>query len=965
LAFVLAALMVLPLATPVFADDFILVDANRTFTGRAEAEALMESANFDDLGANWPAEAVVRGIALGALSGDAAVDFRNFRPNDNMTRQEVVNTIMRAMGLSGQASARGAELVQQTGMWPTAQAMVDLGYSVLAMDMGIIPADFMLWGNASRQEVASILYNAVMAVASGHFNAAPALVQVYNLADWRDIDPLYLIAVENIMAANIMRGDGLYFSPRNNVTRGEMAQVLSNLDTIFLDIHGLERRTGTVAEITGGELVQTGQTQSWQNFHVRLGDGSVDILQFSENIYPSPQAEVLDAVVFNFGQIGGLELLEINHTIEYFVHLETNTVWYVNILHYAVEDSVEGQLFALDAAEMTVTLRFNGQNLIFSLVDGLVTTLGGNNYVLMDQIRENIATLPFGQNVRLYLRNNVVIQISFVGMPVLVDEFRGLVLENNPDFGYMVLMNAAGQRFSMRYYSQEMMVQRLSHWDHGWFNSYIGQIFPTFGFRPTNTIGDIVPGDIVFIRPEAGEAAVISAISAISNYIMRYGRIVTIVHHEDHMSILLEREDGQTAWHEIMGNTFIRAEGRPIAAGAVRVGDWVRLLVNEAVIAPGHMISSVREMAVEGDARHISNIVRGNLVGINAMQNFLQIEHAQVLSQAGWTNFNDIRQLSIANNNIAYYYNNRRITRDEALRQFRLSPATVYIALENHFAGERVTMVSFRTQREERLPADTVIASDGGGGFQLASIAGPINTDSGTIVRRHGRLVSGLDIFPGDHASVVLNGAGMAAVIDITNRPDTSALQIMRARVTRVWDGESFRVASMSQLFGHNWVFSPVEREFAIDSRTMYLGPDGSVNSVLDANFITYTEETVFDQVFTIVTDGSRATHIFEAAFANRAARGTIYAIEDGQVRLRDVTIQNPVTNRWDIISIANNTMAVNLSSNTLIGRDNAVVPFAAMQQLQIGDEVLVMTNNIPAARTPGMEINGLIVLVD
>jgi len=205
---------------------------------------------------------------------------------------------------------------------------------------------------------------------------------------------------------------------------------------------------------------------------------------------------------------------------------------------------------------------------------------------------------------------------------------------------------------------------------------------------------------------------------------------------------------------------------------------------------------------------------------------------------------------------------------------------------------------------------------------------------------------------------VVLSGANTAAVIDIFDRPDTSALQIMRARVTNVNDAESFTVASMSQLFGNEWVFTPVQREFTIDPRTVFL-PQGSFN--LDT-FLTYTETTVFDQVFTIVTDGARASHIFQHDFANRAARGTIFNVEGNVIHLRDVSIQNPATGQWQSISIANNTMTVTVDASTLIGRNNAV---AQPRDLQNGDQVLILANDIPTNRYAGMNIYGQIVLVD
>jgi hypothetical protein len=721
-----------------------------------------------------------------------------------------------------------------------------------------------------------------------------------------------------------------------------MAQILSNLDTILFNINGLERRLGTIARIRDAELTQTAQASAWQNIYVRVNDGSVEVLQHQATISPSAQAGALDVVVYKNGLAGGLNMLADGDTVEYFVHPATNTVWYVNVLSESIDHTLEGQLFALDRFESTITLRFpDDSRRVFSLAGGLISSNGNVHSVLMDQTRQNIATLPFGQSVRLHMRNNTVIRLEFVGSPVLTEEIRGLVVENNPTFGYMVIVNSEGQRVTQRYYSNEMMVQRLSHWDN-----------PLS--VPAVTVGEIKAGDIVFIRPDADDASVIFMISAVSNYIMRFGRIVSLTHHEGYMSVLFEQENGQTSWFEIANGTRITKDGRRATPLNIQAGDWARILVNEAVIAPGQTVSSVIEMTIEGDARHISTIVKGNLAGINAIQNIMILEHTQNLSQAGWVNFTGLSQFSIAGNGIVYYYNNRRITREEALRLFgRDTSATVYIALENHFAGQRVSMVSFRTQREERLPTDIVMTADGTGKFWLSGQEYAINTDSGTIVRRHGRLVSGLDILPGDYAAVVLNGAGTAAVIDIAPRPDTSALQVMRARITRVWDGESFRVASMSQLFGNNWVFTPLQREFTIDTRTIFMPFD---SYSLDT-FLTYTDNSIYDRVFTIVTDGARASHIIEQPFANRAVRGTIINnVNEGDdsFMIRDAAVQDPVTNHWYLLSGINNTMDITIDDTTLIGRNNAVVPARLLQR---GDQVLILSEEITI--TPGGAVQG------
>jgi len=958
-------------------DDFIFLDAeedNIIWDGTSAAIDIISSNQFNDLGAAWPGEVVARSAALGIIRGEGA----SFRPNDYITREEALAFVIRAIGLSGQATALGSALEQQLAAAQpvededgniiggpvnlTAQQMINLGYNTLAVNLGIVLADFPTTGTASRQEVAYLVYSAILHAGNNIFSQNIPLQTVYTFADWQDIFPRYLIAIENIVSANIMQGDGASFIPDAPVTRGQMAQIMANLDTVLFDIQNLERRIGTVAAIRDSQLTLTGEAELERSIFVRLGNGSVEVLRMFLAIGPSPQTADLDAVVFSGGVLGGMSLLQEGDTIEFLIHPESNTVVYINVTTEAVQGVVQGFLFSIDYENRQMTIRdAENRQFVYSISEGLLLERNNTQYILMDYLYPNaINQLQFGSIFELTLLNNVVTSISFVGQQVLVNEIRGLVVENNPGFGYMVIINNLGQRVTMRYYENEMQVQRQSHWDYAGGLGYIAHLFPNFNFNPlASTIANIRPGDIVFIRADDADASVISMISAASNYIMRYGAIRQINHNEGFMTVLMEFETGQTAWFDIASSILITRDGRRITSLNIQLGDWARVLVNEAIVAPGHIISSIVEMAIAGYNRHISSIVRGELAGINPMQNQLIIEHAQTLTGTGWSNHRELERFNISGNGISYFYNDKQISREEASRQFGRSGATVYIALENHFAGERVSMVSFRTQRDEVLNPDTVIAADGTGSIQLASVAGNIQTDAGTIVRRHGRLVSGVDIFPSDFLKVVLNGQGRAAVIDIIPQPDTSALQIMRARVESVRTGVSFTVQSMSQLFGNNWVFTPVQRLFEIDHRTVFLNEDGFVNP---NTFITYTDDSVFNQVFTIVTDGARASHIINAPFANRALRGTIFNNDDGTISLRDVSIQNPSTNQWTPVSNVNNTVVINTTPATLFGRNNEVVQARVLQN---GDQVLVLTNTIPNNPTPGMEIDGLIVLVD
>jgi hypothetical protein len=146
----------------------------------------------------------------------------------------------------------------------------------------------------------------------------------------------------------------------------------------------------------------------------------------------------------------------------------------------------------------------------------------------------------------------------------------------------------------------------------------------------------------------------------------------------------------------------------------------------------------------------------------------------------------------------------------------------------------------------------------------------------------------------------------------------------------------------MSQLFGSNWVFSPIQREFTLDTQTIFRPPGHTLDT-----FTTWAAESVNDQVFTIVADGTRAAYIFTQPFANRAVRGTIandVSPDDAAITLRDVTVQDPVTGQWRPLSATNNTMTMLVDATTIIGRNNAIV---TGRDLMRGDQLLILSEAV------------------
>jgi hypothetical protein len=176
--------------------------------------------------------------------------------------------------------------------------------------------------------------------------------------------------------------------------------------------------------------------------------------------------------------------------------------------------------------------------------------------------------------------------------------------------------------------------------------------------------------------------------------------------------------------------------------------------------------------------------------------------------------------------------------------------------------------------------------------------------------------------------------------------------------VSRLNEGVSFTAQSVSQFAGNSWIFTPVQREFQIDFRTIFLNEYGIVPQ---QEFMGFMGGDVLNRAYNVITDGARATHVVAAPFADRALRGTIHSIEGDRVILRDAFVHDAATNRWTPISAANNHMVLYLQPNTIIAKNNEIV---FPRALVAGERLLIMTDHIPAPRS-GMEVTGYIVFVE
>ncbi|MDR2940091.1 MAG: S-layer homology domain-containing protein [Clostridiales bacterium] len=974
-AFILSLLM---LADTLYAqvDETIYKDpVVDTYYGRSDGQELIDNLNFRDLGNHWAKESIIQAGALNLVKGYD----NNFNPNGIVTNQEALAYVVRALGMErmAQDAAIGMEALAPEGAgllteWST-------GYLEVARQIGLITdqqfaeataagqeplgpeAGFSRTAQAKREDVADFIYRGLSIINPGSFNVSNTVQSILAFSDYQEISVDRVEAVEAVVSHNIMAGGNSNFNPQGAITRAEMAQVLRNLDSVYFKTLGILRLNGAVAGIKDVQASQSGAYNLNRDIYLRMADGSVSIIQFQMQQSSSPQAAYMDTVVYKGGSVVGLGSLKEGDTVEFLVESATNRVLYANVGKPATDTYFTGKMTAIDIDAGQVTMvADNNKIYIFNLSKGLLDTQGDVKYIFLGQKKVDISTLPLGSKFQLTLWNNIARELKLIGQDTIIYEGRGIVTENNHSFGYISYIDNSGAEKTMYYNSGDMKVEKQNYYDMGGDIGYYDEVFPDFRYDPLDSeISEIEPGDIVFIRPSKENPETIESISAAVNYIMKTGKVLKYTDNIDYYSMLVEYDDKQTVWFDLAKDIFVSGDGQIKSTGDIVVGDYVKILVNQAIIQPGYVIESAKEVVIEGNEHFITTIIKGQLAGVNAIQNKLQIQNPQELTQTGWANYSQLNQLNLLDKNAEYYYNGERVSVDYALKYLKRSPGEVYIALENNYTGEKVKKVTFRGGRDSLLPKDTIVAVNADGSFKVLSTNDFIKTDNGTIVVKEGRLVTAGDISSGDFASIAVNDGLQAAVVDITKIAENIKSMFVRARVNSVDEGNSFRVQSIAVLDEMEWSYSPINRDFAIDYNTLFINGGGFVSL---EEFMDYTENSVVDKVFNVIVDGSKATHIIDSPYAQAGVRGEIYEVNGNELKIKDATYYDNGTGKWQPISRKDNTATVTIPANSAIAKNSQII-FA--KDLQKGNQIKIMTDSLPENIDNSLNVTGYIILVE
>ncbi|MDR1642381.1 MAG: S-layer homology domain-containing protein [Clostridiales bacterium] len=947
-------------------DDYILNSAPASiYTGRPEAKDMISALDFSDVpGAHWAKDAITRAGALNIAKGYD----KEYRPGSPASNEDVLAFILRMLNMEPQAHAAGVALESQIQDSSTLDLWT-LGYLSLASQQGFItPAeftnaliqdqaildpsiDFVRGAPAPRERIASWLAHAF---GSSYTPLGRTEQVIYSLSDWQSISPELVPVVEASLANGAMSADPSgRFNPRGSISRAELADIAKRLDKILLSTLGATKKAGTVSDFKDSQTSGTLGQGVTRDLYVRVSDGSVDVLRYTMDRPLSGQPSELDAVVLREGQVQGLGELREGDKIEYIVRDSDKKILYAQVLTPDLDmRKVYGKLKSVDTVKGTITITdANDKDYSYSMAKGMYGVDGILPWLRLDVTKVGLPELPLGRTIEISLKNYTADKARLIGEPQLADYRLGVVARNDPQLGTMTLMDQDAQLNEFRYYPKTLVVEKQRYYDPEDEVGFVDQVMPFFKFDQNDALPlDVRPGDVVCYTLDP--QGYIDTLSASENYQTRFGKVMECQTYDGTASMLVEYEDGRTQAFRVPALVFRSQAGRP--SGLPQNGDWVKLTVSQAII-PGQTVESAKEIEIEKGGHDISSIVTGRLAGIDPIQREIIVESSYRLQKTGWSEPRQVSRLKL-DDQVQCFDESTQVSL-EYLAKHKKRQGNVYLALRNSFSGERVQKISFRSGRREPLDPDVILSSNGNGTFSVAASVFPLNADEGTIVVRQGRLTDGQHILPADYAAVSLAGEGKAAVVEIRPTPNFKGVQIVRGRVLQVADNENFRVESMAVLSNDSWIYTPVRRLFSIDADTLLVDA-ASIRPI--SEFIGYTENTALGKVYNIALEGAKALRIIDAPYARTTLRGEIYKIAPDSVSLKSASYVESPTGVWKLTSSTNATATVTIPKNSLIAKNGALV---GPDQLEIGDNVRVMTDKLPAIEA-GLTVTGYVLLV-
>ncbi|PKM94834.1 MAG: hypothetical protein CVU84_07875 [Firmicutes bacterium HGW-Firmicutes-1] len=933
------------------------------YTARTTGNAIINNLRFTDLAtSHWAKEPITRLGAIEVIKGDSN---GRYRPNAAVSKEEALALLIRMVGKEGEAILAAEQLAAGNATEEALKTTWSKGYMKVANSMGLITAaeyrdsiaddqtsldptlSFMRQNAVTREQIAKWIVEAVSTIKPDQLTPVYTQQAIFNYTDWNNMGAEFTPYIEAVTKNKIMVGNGGRFQPKSSLTRAEFAQILKNMDKTLYDSMTIDQKGGFVAAIIDSNVIDPITGTATRSFLIRNNEGKVDQLNYEYKKNAGNQIATKDTPVYQAGAVNSMLSLKEGEAVEYLVDQETKELLYVYSKGDTKPVKVTGILqpiTGLDQGQITIKTK-DGVLFTYPMRASLYDSVGKT--VRIDGKTYTSDTAPVSASVILTLLNSIVTDINYIGTETVYSEVSGIVKDNNPAFSYITIIDWNGKEITKSYNKGKVVVEKQNYYDESDEIGYIDQMFPDFRFddRDSN-VEEIEVGDIVHLKIDPTNKDYVSAISAKTNYVVKYGTVKDIAYKgAEGANIIIGYDDLSVATYEISSGIPVLKSGKNVGLLNLLPGDVVRMLINQAVLEPGNVKETVKELIIDQYGNQVANVYKGQMSTINKQQRKVTLNNSYSLTALGWGNYAPAKAFDISAADVEYFQGGKQISLEYAEKYLTQAGIEAYVVTSEYPGTEKVEKITFREGRDSVLSPSNVTYSNGLDKLTILSESNTIAMDPGTIVIKNGKLVQAGNVIAPDYAQVILNGNSSAAIVNIEPEPNNDAISVFRGRIQSIKEGESFQVQSHAVLMDVKWIYSPIPRIYNLTSSTLIYDEDGIIPF---DEFVDYSDISKADEVYTIIAEGTNASYLVKNPYATEGVKGQVYEVNESSIMIKDASVYSSATNKWTILSLSNNYAQMNTFTNSVIIKNNKVI---TKDELKLGDNIRIMTTEDLASK--------------
>lgn len=387
---------------------------NPVYYGTDNAQSIYYNMSFKDIKDSFAKNDIMKMTALSVIRGGGS---QEFYPKSYLKREEAIAYIVRLMGLEEQVqktpissstavggsnppTANSNQIGQnnassQSGLkvdsW--AQGIIDVAAKNNLLSKKDMALDFT--ANVTREEVAYW-------IAKG-LNLAPIygkdLQKVYAFSDAKSFNTDYMPYIEAVLKSGIMTGyNDSKFGPKDNITREQMASVLSRAFNLGYNLMGYSIINATVQDILYEEVA--GKNSIKKTFVLLNNKGQNEYIVVQRTYSSKGIVHNSDFLTISNGIPSFSDSIEKGDNVNFYISgqnvifVEKNPVF---------QSTLYGEIKDVSVSNITLTSE-SGFEYVFSY--------NPNTKVYINDYPASIKDLRYGQTVTVYLNGNTAYAIN-------------------------------------------------------------------------------------------------------------------------------------------------------------------------------------------------------------------------------------------------------------------------------------------------------------------------------------------------------------------------------------------------------------------------------------------------------------------------------------------------------------------------------------------------------------------------